>query len=156
MPTQQAIPIPNGMPVNSGVPPMGPYIGPVMYPPSFYSQYPPSSGPKLGEGAFYPPFYITTPVPPHPQSHGVQEGESQGFPPHPHFYSAPLLASYPQPYHAYVLHRADGQGSLPGPHYTAYAPMYSKPPSAGSSSELIGNIRDPRMDGEDRSIEKSG
>lgn len=140
------------MPVTGGSPPM-PFMGPVAYP-SFYGQYSSPSGPKPGEGAYYPPIYV--PVPPHPsQSHGGQEGENQGYPsPHPHFYPTTFLAPYAQPYPPYMMHRADGQISLPGPHYATYAPIYHKPPSAGSSSDL-GGLRD-HSGGDEGSGEKSG
>jgi hypothetical protein len=136
---------------------MGPFMGPVMYPPGFYGQYPLPSGPKPGEGSFYPPLYITQ-VPGHPSHpHGGQEGDSQGYSA-PHFYSTPFLTSYPPPYQTYFLHRADGQPSIPSPPYATYAPLYPKPLSAGGTTELVGSTRDHRMDGsgEDRSIEKSG
>ena len=150
MPVQQGIPMSNGYSVPSGSPPM-PYMGPVPYP-NFYGQYSPPSGPKPGEGAYYPPIYI--PVTPHPsQSHGGQEGGDQGYTSsHPHFYPTTFLTPYAQPYPSYMMHR-DGQISIPGPHYAAYTPMYHKPPSAGSSSDL-GGLRDS-SGGEDRSVEKS-
>jgi hypothetical protein len=150
----------NGVPVTTGSPPMGPYMGPIGYPPGFYSQYPPPSGPKPGEGpTYYPQFYIASlPAPPLPPSHGNQEGENQGYPPHPQFYPATFLTHYAQPYPPYMMHaRTDGQMALPSPHYAAYTPTYPKPPSADSSGDVSG-IRDPQMEGrngEEGSIDKT-
>jgi hypothetical protein len=129
-----------------------PYMGPVPYT-SFYGQYSTPPGPKPGEGPYYPPIYIPMAHP--SQSHGGQDGDNQGYPPqHSHFYPTTFLTPYAQPYPSYVMHRADGQLSLPGPHYAAYAPMYHKPPSAESSSDL-GGLRD-HMSGDNGSMEKSG
>jgi len=157
MPPQQAMPIPSGMPATSGSTTMGPFMGPFVYPPNYfphqYSSSSSSTGPKPGEGGFYSPYYVAVPPPSPPQAHGGQDGDNQGYPPPPpQYFAAPFLASYPQHFQTYMVHRADGQASLPGQHYGAYAPMYPKPPSAGSSSEFIGNIRDS----EGRGVEKSG
>jgi len=148
----------NGVPMTSGSPPMGPYMGPIGYPSGFYSPYPPPSGPKPGDGPTYyhPSFYIASlAASPLPPSHGNQEGENQGYLPHPQFFPATFLTPFPQPYPPYVVHaRPDGQIA---PQY-AYAPMYPKTSSAGNSEDVSGTREAQSEDGnsEEGDIDKTG
>jgi hypothetical protein len=150
-PTPQGVPATNGIPIPSGSP--MPFMGPVSYP-SFYGQYTSPPGAKPGEGTFYQPIYI--PVSPHPpQHHATQDGEHHAYPAaHPHYYPPPtFITPYPQHYAPYMMHRADGQFSIPGPHYAAYAPMYARPHPGASSSDM-GGIRD--TGGDNGGVDKAG
>ncbi|EMD38698.1 hypothetical protein CERSUDRAFT_113870 [Gelatoporia subvermispora B] len=143
-----------------------PYVGPVGYPPTVYSQYPVASTGKPGEApVFYPQaFYFPFPVPaPHPP-HGLnQEADANGYPPAAHqYYPATFLTPYPpQAYPQYIMPspqvRPDTQPPMqPSPHHVAahrYAPypqMYTRHTAAPAAdavpSHMTDNRRDARME----------